>query len=542
MERAALYLRSSKDRHDISIDAQREALQKLARQLDLAIAEEFSDVVESGKDEDRAGFQRLLSAVRNPARGWAVLLLLDTSRLSRRRRISVLFEEVECAPRGIRVVYKSLPQDMDEATEVIVKSNFQAIDQWHSIVSRQKGLAGMAQNVAAGFRAGGRAPFGYRLQREPTGAMRDGAPVLKSKLEPSEDATIAREYLRARADGVPRALAARTAGVKLGKSSLCGMEWNALTYAGHTVWNVHAPREGAIAIGGSKRRPRAEWKVRRDTHVALITEAQAEAILRSLAQYSVKRPRRRTDGYLLSGLLRTPEGRPWFSEAAGNAYRTKGRYVPREPLERQIVAKVMGDLTAPRFVDAIVAAAKREGTSGEQARHGRALAERLKELTERISRMMDMAAEMLTPGPALRRIEGLELERADAARALDQWHDEQAKYAALAAVTPGSVRAALNGMAESLRDQECDQMRFVLSTLVSRIDLCPKTFGCVVHYRIQPSTHRRSGVGSIRSAYPWGRQPNAADLPLVHLAMPLILSGIRVPRDRQSKPLKSGGS
>lgn len=525
MERAALYLRSSKDRKDVSIEVQRQALHELASRRELTVVEEFADVVESGKDEDRPGFQRLLNAVRSPARTWSTLLVLDTSRLARSKRISVLFEEVECLPRGIRVIYKTLPEDMDEATEVLVKGQFQAIDQWHSITSRQKGLAGMAQNVAAGFRAGGRAPIGYRLLREPTGAVRDGAPVMKSKLEPSEDAPRVRAYLTARAGGVPRALAKRQAGITLSDSTLVCVEWNALTYAGHTVWNVHAPRQGSRAVGGAKRRPRSEWKMQRDTHVALITEPQAETILQQLSAYSQRRPRKRTDGYILSGLLRTPQGQSWFSDAAGNAYRTRGRYVQREPLEQAVLGKVMGDLSAPQFVDAIVAAAKRSGVDGEQARHGRALVERVRDLTDRISRMMDMASELASPGPALRKIDELEAERVTAAGALAQWQREQAQYAALASVDRHSVQAALTGLAKGLHETELDKVRTVLVTLVERIELDPRSFDCRIHYRIRPETHR--GLGS--AALGAGTRGDASLLlahPVIRLVMPLLLRGI----------------
>ena len=47
--KAALYLRSSKDRSDVSIDAQRRDLVNVAADRNLAIVAEFVDVVESGK-------------------------------------------------------------------------------------------------------------------------------------------------------------------------------------------------------------------------------------------------------------------------------------------------------------------------------------------------------------------------------------------------------------------------------------------------------------------------------------------------------------
>ena len=53
MEKTAIYLRSSKDRSDVSIDAQRRQLQALANQKGFAIAIEYADAVESGKDDDR---------------------------------------------------------------------------------------------------------------------------------------------------------------------------------------------------------------------------------------------------------------------------------------------------------------------------------------------------------------------------------------------------------------------------------------------------------------------------------------------------------
>ncbi len=90
--RAALYLRSSKDRSDVSIDAQRRALQELAASKGLVVVEEFVDAVESGKDDDRPGFQALLRALKAPGRKWEHVLVLDTSRVARRRHLAQIFE------------------------------------------------------------------------------------------------------------------------------------------------------------------------------------------------------------------------------------------------------------------------------------------------------------------------------------------------------------------------------------------------------------------------------------------------------------------
>ena len=73
----------------------------------------------------------------------------------------------------MRVIYRNVP-DADPVTEMLLKSILQAMDEWHSLTSRQKGLAGMAENVRQGWRAGGKAPRGYRLEYQATGTIRDG--------------------------------------------------------------------------------------------------------------------------------------------------------------------------------------------------------------------------------------------------------------------------------------------------------------------------------------------------------------------------------
>lgn len=167
------------------------------------IVGEYADAVESGKDDDRPAFQALLRDMRMPGRKWDHVLALDTARVARRRAISIIFEEQECKKRGVRVVYKSLPES-DPITEMLLKSILQAMDEWHSLTSKVKGLAGMAENVKQGWRAGGRAPRGYRLQHEETGAIRDGAPVTKSKLRSGNSLPLCRPGYKNRGTaGVP---------------------------------------------------------------------------------------------------------------------------------------------------------------------------------------------------------------------------------------------------------------------------------------------------------------------------------------------------
>jgi site-specific DNA recombinase len=486
---AASYLRSSKDRSDVSIAAQRSEIAKLAKTRQLKLVAEFADAVESGKDEDRPAFQQLLRAIRNPRRGWDTLLVLDTSRIARRRHIAIVFEEVECKRHGIRVVYKSLP-DSDPVTEMLLKSILQAMDEWHSLTSRQKGLAGMRENVRLGFRAGGRAPLGYRLEKIDTGTVREGQAVQKSRLVPDEKAAAIGAYLKARAEGVPRA---RT-GVALPSTSLVGMEWNALTYAGHTVWNVHA-EHGT----GRKRRPRSEWVVQRDTHPALITDDEAETILRRLEAFAPGRARSREAGYLLTGLLVTPDGTPYHGDRG--AYRVRGRQVQADRLDKAVAEHVLRDLQSPGFVKAVTKAAhalRKDDSTGD-------LKAALQTAERRLEKLMGLLEQTDAPAPLLRQMESVEAERSRLSDALAEAEAENARRAALARIGEMEVRRLLVERAAQIEAADPLTMRDALSGLISRVEFDGETVR--INYRIgrdKVASPRGAELIPVQQSHAWG--------------------------------------
>lgn len=349
---AVLYLRSSKDRSDVSPAAQRHALEQLAASRSLSIVATFEDAVVSGSSEDRPAFSELTRAVRDPHRGWSHILVYDTSRLARGRYFAVVFKH-ELKKRNIRLHYATRPAEIDPISEVVLDAMLEAMDEVLSIMSRQKGLAGMAENVRQGYRAGGRAPTGYRLVQIPTGTMREGRPVTKSRLEPGEHARAIGSYLRARARGVARVAAMRMSGLKLNPSSFIHIEWNALTYAGHTVWNVH--RESG---SGTRRRPREEWQIQRDTHEALITELEAERILARLESSDQAVAKREAmaarSSFLLSGILYCTDGRAW--QGHGRHYRLRrgrsrvGRIVRADLVDQAVTHTLTEFCASERYI------------------------------------------------------------------------------------------------------------------------------------------------------------------------------------------------
>ncbi len=106
----------------------------------------------------------------------------------------------EAKKRKIQILYSKLPES-DPIADMVIVGVMEVFDELHSLMSKEKGLAGMAENVRQGYRAGGRAPKGYQLVKILTGAMREGEAVTKSKLEPSKDAPVISRYLKMRAPG-----------------------------------------------------------------------------------------------------------------------------------------------------------------------------------------------------------------------------------------------------------------------------------------------------------------------------------------------------
>lgn len=490
--RAALYLRSSKDRSDVSIDAQRRALQELATARGLVVVAEFADAVESGKDDDRPGFQDLLRALKTPARGWDQVLVLDTSRIARRRHLALLFEH-EAKRARVAVVYKNVP-DTDPITEMLLKSILQAMDEWHSLTSRAKGLAGMAENVRQGWRAGGRAPRGYELEYHPTGAVREGTPVLKSKLRPNAEAPAVQAYLRARAAGQPRGRVIAAQGIVWSAGGLNDMEWLALTYAGHTVWNVTAERVDDAYEGGAKRRPRAEWVVKHDTHPALITTAEAEAILDQLERRRAVRTRSTDRPYLLTGFLVSSDGQAWSGEwdrkmNAANYRLGKGRRISARRVDQAVLDHLMADLLSDESVAHVLRAMQALVDEPVDGRRLATLEGRITAITGKVGKLVELITEAGEHERAAyrRSIATLEAEREGLLAELAKLRRQSSAQQSARQYTAADARRLLRLLADNLQAPEAndlDEKKAALGGFLSKIVLDPSDDQFHVYYRI----------------------------------------------------------
>ncbi|MBC8790524.1 MAG: hypothetical protein C6Y20_02855 [Tagaea sp. CACIAM 22H2] len=504
MIKAVLYIRSSKDRADASPAAQRRALQELARQRHFAIVGEFVDTVVSGKDDDRPGFQSLLRAMRSKDRGWTHILAVDTARIARRRSIAIIFEEQECKRQGVSVVYKSLPE-ADPAMEMLLKSILQAMDEWHSLTSRAKGVAGMAENVRQGWRAGGRAPKGYVLKYVSTGAVRDGEQVMKSVLTPADDAPAVSQFLKHRSRGIRRGRALALAGLSWPPTTAIEVERNAQLYAGHTTWNRTEERLKDGYAGGRKWRPEEEWVTNRNTHPALITDAEARAILDGL------NARRRSGGYparqiyLFGGMMTAPSGARWSGDSG--YYRLgKTSRISAKAVEQAVMGRVIEDFKSERMVDAIINSIRQASVTIDVGQDTSKIERKRVETDRKIARLTELVSETRTPAPLLRQIETLEAEREVILSQIAQAKAPKGPSLDLSHLRPSDIRAMLDDLATELTTSTAPEMRDLVQQVIEKVELCAESFEATIHYRPLPLP----GESGVRLASPRGFEPRSA--------------------------------
>ena len=198
----AVYARYSDERQNpLSIDQQVRKCREYADRYDLRILDGhvYTDKAITGATEDRAGLRRLLEAAQQKPCPFDVILVDDTSRLSRDLAHSLeIVKRVKFA--GIRVVFVSQGFDTNAAQTQTLVTVHGLVDSLYLEELAKKTFRGVEQRAIHGLHTGGRV-FGYKRVPIESQSERDshGRAVINGvrlEVDLSQAVTVRRIYER----------------------------------------------------------------------------------------------------------------------------------------------------------------------------------------------------------------------------------------------------------------------------------------------------------------------------------------------------------
>jgi site-specific DNA recombinase len=332
MRRFAWYGRlSTKDKQDrtLSFPSQRDACARKVEELGGRIVTDFTDQ-ESGRRDDRQAWSDLVREARNDGNRFDAVVIYSTSRLARDLFRALAYER-ELARAGVEVFYAVAAGDQTSPEGRLVRHIFQALDQFEVEKLGRETRRGQTENARQGYRNGGRAPYGYRLEREPhPDPRRARAGDRKSRLAPDPDqaqvvAEIFDRYLAGwgfkeianhlnRPGGPPppqHVDSSRNTAGKWSKTTIRAILENPV-YTGRLYWNRLDFRQAKLGEGPVVRRAEEEWVESQKRHEAIVPDdwferAAAELNKRSRSEGARRRsPQRRF--YQLRGIVHCATG------------------------------------------------------------------------------------------------------------------------------------------------------------------------------------------------------------------------------------------
>jgi DNA invertase Pin-like site-specific DNA recombinase len=293
MIRFAWYGRvSSTDRQDpaLSFPSQLAACRRKATELGGVVTCEFTDQL-SGAKADRPGWAALVTEARRvTARRFDSVVIYATSRLARDRLYAALFER-ELQNVGVSIYYAVGAGDPATPEGMLFIGMQQLWDEFERLKLARETRRGMRELVLQGYRAGGRAPYGYsRISSEVEGKLR-------VTLEPNVleapvvlDIFTRHAYLLLGFKRIARYLnrpggppspehvdSQRNLTRSWTPGTVRAMLLNR-TYTGAAVWNRLDFATARLSGGGARARPHEEWVICEGAHEPIVSLELFEAV------------------------------------------------------------------------------------------------------------------------------------------------------------------------------------------------------------------------------------------------------------------------
>lgn len=260
--RCAVYARySSEKQNPLTIEQQIRKCREYAGRHNLRVLDEhtYADEAISGGRDDRSNLRRLLAVARQKPRQFDIILVDDTSRLSRRLAESLnIHEELQFI--GIRVIFVAQGIDTSSEQAELLVATHGIVDSLYLKDLAKRTFRGVEQRALDGLHTGGRV-FGYHRVPIESATQRDshGRPVIEGvrlAVDESQAGAVRKIFERyAAGDSLKRiAIDLNSEGVASPQRSLCRM-WRteviaALSFGGR-LSNCARKRRGSAFIGES---------------------------------------------------------------------------------------------------------------------------------------------------------------------------------------------------------------------------------------------------------------------------------------------------
>jgi DNA invertase Pin-like site-specific DNA recombinase len=284
---------------ELSLPAQRLAVEEYAKRLGHAIAFEYLEAGRTATTSNRLVFRQMLEDIFRPGSRVGTIVVSHTSRFTRNAAEARIIKE-KLRKIGVRVV--SISQEThDDPMGQLIEGIFECIDQYESELNGLRTTAALREIIRQGFFPGGSTPYGFMTNEV---EIRKG--VFRQVLVPNEqEARIVRELfqLYVARDGAKRVAATLN---ERGHLYRDGKRWTKdiilrvlaePAVGGTYFWGKHDPRTRVL-------RDPSEW-------LALTVEPIVEPSVRRLAlELRTDRSPERTPGRaasvrrILAGLVR----------------------------------------------------------------------------------------------------------------------------------------------------------------------------------------------------------------------------------------------
>ena len=160
---AVVYARySSRAQTDQSIEGQLTAAKKYAQEHGYTIIHEYIDRAMTGRNDNRAAFQQMLSDTAK--KQFSVIIVWKVDRFGRNRE-ELTFNKYKCKKNGVRVEY--VAENMPQGPEaVILESILEGMAEYYSLQLSQNVKRGRMNAARKHHAVGGTCPLGYKVNKE----------------------------------------------------------------------------------------------------------------------------------------------------------------------------------------------------------------------------------------------------------------------------------------------------------------------------------------------------------------------------------------